>query len=88
MDQFKSARQQLSLMKFEEKFNALCERYPKAEHYMGAIYEDRHRWAEYVSPLTFSVGPWTTSRVGGEVLQVPVTAFVPCFFMSCAVFLS
>lgn len=33
---------------------------------MRAIYEDRLRFAESVAPLTFYVGSWTSSRVGGE----------------------
>eukprot|EP00904_Undaria_pinnatifida_P011765 jgi/Undpi1/7719/HiC_scaffold_23.g10192.m1 len=63
MDEFKVARQQTSMAKFEEKFKTLTDKYPKADQYMGVIYEDRKRWAEYVSPLAFSVGSWTTSRV-------------------------
>lgn len=54
MDDFRVARQQLSLLKFEAKFNALIDKYPKAERYMRVIYDDRKRWAEYVSPLGFS----------------------------------
>ena len=73
MDEFKVARQQTSMAKFEEKFKALTEKYPKADQYMGVIYEDRKRWAEYVSPLAFSVGSWTTSRVEGVFLR---TCFV------------
>ncbi|CAB1116228.1 unnamed protein product [Ectocarpus sp. CCAP 1310/34] len=65
MDEFRCVRQQLSLAKFERKFNALIEKYPKAEKYMRVVYDDRARWAEYVSPLMFSVGSWTTSRVEG-----------------------
>lgn len=66
MDMFKMARSQLSRTKFEKIFKELCERYPEAEPYLRVIYGDRHRWAEYVSPLAFSVGPWTASRVEGE----------------------
>ena len=51
------------MAKFEEKFKTLTDKYPKADQYMGVIYEDRKRWAEYVSPLAFSVDSWTTSRV-------------------------
>ena len=65
MDEFMCARLQLSLQKLEAKFDALIKKYPKAENYLTAIYEDRVRWAEYVSPLAFSVGLWTTSRVEG-----------------------
>ena len=69
MDEFKVARQQTSMAKFEEKFKTITEKYPKADQYMGVIYEDRKRWAEYVSPLAFSVGSWTTSRVEGVFLR-------------------
>ena len=69
MDEFKVARQQTSMAKFEEKFKTLTEKYSKADQYMGVIYEDRKRWAEYVSPLAFSVGSWTTSRVEGVFLR-------------------
>ena len=34
MDEFKCARQQLSLEKFETKFDALVKKYPKAENYL------------------------------------------------------
>ncbi|CBN76707.1 expressed unknown protein [Ectocarpus siliculosus] len=68
MDEFRCVRQQLSLAKFERKFNALIEKYPKAEKYMQVVYDDRARWAEYVSPLVFSVGSWTTSRVEGACM--------------------
>ena len=68
MDEFKVARQQTSMAKFE-KFKTLTEKYPKADQYMGVIYEDRKRWAEYVSPPAFSVGSWTTSRVEGVFLR-------------------
>ena len=70
MDDFRVARQQLSLLKDEAKFNALIDKYPKAERYMRVIYEDRKRWAEYVSPLAFSACSWTTSRVEGAFLNV------------------
>ena len=46
MDEFKCARQQLSLEKFETKFDALVNKYPKAENYLKVIYDDRVRWAE------------------------------------------
>ena len=72
MDEFKCARQQLSLEKFEAKFDALSKKYPKAENHLKVIYEDRVRWAEYVSPLAFSVGSWTTSRVEGAFSECPV----------------
>lgn len=72
MDDFKCAHQQLSLMEFETRFNALVDKYPESEKYMRVIYEDRERWAEYVSPLAFSVGSWTTRVEGG---------FLPSSFM-------
>ncbi|CAB1105779.1 unnamed protein product [Ectocarpus sp. CCAP 1310/34] len=50
----------------ERKFNALIEKHPKAEKYMRVVYDDRARWVEYVSPLVFSVGLWTTSSVEGQ----------------------
>ncbi|CAB1104701.1 unnamed protein product [Ectocarpus sp. CCAP 1310/34] len=56
VDEFRCVHQQLSLAKFERKFNALIEKYPKAEKYMRVVHDDRARWAEYVSPLVFSVG--------------------------------
>ena len=65
MDEFKVARQQTSIAKFEEKFKTITDKYPKADQYVGVFYENRERWAEYVSPLAFSVGSWTTSRVNG-----------------------
>ena len=49
IDEVKTGGQQLSLVKLEERFNVLCERYPKAEHYMKIIHKDRHCWAENVS---------------------------------------
>ena len=57
------------MAKLEEKFKILTEKYPKADQYMGVIYEDRKRWAEYVSPLAFCVGSWATSRVEGEFVR-------------------
>ncbi|CAB1097936.1 unnamed protein product [Ectocarpus sp. CCAP 1310/34] len=68
MDEFRCVRQQLSLAKFERKFNALIAKYPQTEKYMRAVYDDRTRWAEYVSPLVFSVGSWTTPRVEVQLL--------------------
>ena len=73
MDEFKCAHQQVSAEKFEAKFEALVIKYPKAEDYLNVIYDDREQWAEYVSPLTFSVGSWT-SRVEGAFLSVLLTA--------------
>lgn len=72
MDEFKIVRQQLSLSKFEDRFNRLLNKYPKAERYMNVVYQDRHAWAEYVAPLAFSVGSWTTSRVEGALLPLTV----------------
>ena len=73
MDEFKCARQQVSLAKFEARFNALIDKYPQSEQYMRVIYDDRA--AEYVSPLAFSVGSWTTSRVEGAILH-----HLPCVY--------
>ena len=63
IDEFKYTCQQLSLEKFEVKFDAFVKNYPKAENYLKVIYDDRVRWAEYVSLLAFSLGSWTASRV-------------------------
>lgn len=66
MDTWWAVQSQVSLEKFEQLFNDLIAKYPKVEVYMGGpIYNDRASWAEYCSPLTFSVGSWTTSRVEG-----------------------
>ena len=70
MVEFKCARQQLSLETFEAKLDALVKKYSKAENYLKVIYDDRVRWAEYVSLLAFSVGSWTTLRVKG-IFRVP-----------------
>ena len=69
MDEFKVVRKQLSKAKFETKFIALMQKYPQTEEYMTGIYKDRERWAEYVAPLAFSVGSWTTSRVEGGLYK-------------------
>ena len=70
MDDIKETRRQLSLTKFEARFDALIKQYPKAERWMAVIYHDRKRWAEYVPPLAFSVGSWATSRVEGAFTSV------------------
>ncbi|CAM9522612.1 unnamed protein product [Pylaiella littoralis] len=66
---FKCAREQVSLEKFEARFNALIDKYPQAEQYLRVTYNDRARWAKYVSPLVFSVGSWTASRGKGAFLR-------------------
>ncbi|CAB1114689.1 unnamed protein product [Ectocarpus sp. CCAP 1310/34] len=48
---------------YRGKFNILIAKYPQTEKYTRVAYDDRARWAEHVSPLAFSVGLRTTSRV-------------------------
>lgn len=62
------ARSQTSLESFEKRFDDIIKKYPQAEAYLMVIYGDRHGWAEYISPLLFSVGAWTTSRVECETV--------------------
>lgn len=80
MDDFKDSCRQLSQTKFEARFDALIEKYPKAERYMMVIYHDRKRCAEYVSPLAFSVRSGTTSRVKGAFTSV-LSVHGPLWFL-------
>ena len=80
MDDFKETRRQLSQTKFEASFDALIEKYPKAEICMMVTYHDRKRWVEYVFPPAFSVGSWTTSRVEGAFIRA-LSVHGPLWFL-------
>ena len=67
MVMFSAARTQASLRDFEAHFDAIVKRFPAAVKYLLTVYEDRKRWAEYSTPLLFTVGPPTTLRVECEV---------------------
>ncbi|CAM9731126.1 unnamed protein product [Laminaria digitata] len=68
MVHFKTVRRQVSKTRFEAMFNQLRELYPRAKPYLEVLYADRQHWAEHAFPLSFSMGSWTTSRIGGERL--------------------
>lgn len=64
-------RGRLSETGFEESFEELVDKFPKAEKYLKqTLYKDRHRWAAAFSVLTFSVSSFTSSRVEGVPLRV------------------
>lgn len=69
-------RGRLSETGFEESFEELCEKFPKAEKYLKHLYTDRRRWAAAFSVLTFSVSSFTSNRVEGVPLCVSM--FVLC----------
>eukprot|EP00904_Undaria_pinnatifida_P010030 jgi/Undpi1/6157/HiC_scaffold_20.g08641.m1 len=63
---FLKMRGLLSESGFEESFEELVEKYPKAEGYLRhTLYKDRHRWAAAFSVLKFSISSFTSSRVEG-----------------------
>eukprot|EP00904_Undaria_pinnatifida_P011614 jgi/Undpi1/7583/HiC_scaffold_23.g10056.m1 len=60
---FLKMRGRLSESGFEESFEELVEKYPKAEEYLRhTLYKDRHRWAAAFSVLKFSISSFTSSR--------------------------
>lgn len=64
-------RGRLSEAGFEESFEELVEKFPKAEEYLRqTLYKDRHRWAAAFSVLKFSASSFTSSRVEGVPLRV------------------
>eukprot|EP00904_Undaria_pinnatifida_P005355 jgi/Undpi1/194/HiC_scaffold_1.g00191.m1 len=59
---FLKMRGRLSESGFEESFEELVEKYPKAEEYLRhTLYKDRHRWAAAFSVLKFSISSFTSS---------------------------
>eukprot|EP00904_Undaria_pinnatifida_P011890 jgi/Undpi1/7831/HiC_scaffold_23.g10304.m1 len=63
---FLKMRGRLSESGFEESFEELVDKYPKAEEYLRhTLYKDRHRWAAAFSVLKFSISSFTSSRVEG-----------------------
>lgn len=74
-------RGRLSESGFEESFEELVEKYPKAEEYLRhTLYKDRHRWAAAFSVLKFSISSFTSSRVeGGPLRGQHVSEYALCF---------
>eukprot|EP00904_Undaria_pinnatifida_P011919 jgi/Undpi1/7858/HiC_scaffold_23.g10330.m1 len=67
---FLEMRGRLSESGFEEPFEKLVEKYPKAEEYLRhTLYKDRHRWAAAFSVLKFSISSFTSSQVEAVELQ-------------------
>lgn len=64
---------------FDEDFAKLLAAYPQSEEYLKVLYDDRERWAEAFSSLTFGVSSWTTDRVeGNRVLHVYRLRWTAC----------